>query len=206
MQHLLLDTGRSHGWGCRRDLYRHVAFEDLPDKERMSERRTRGQGDRLAPLHRYLDRQVGRPWNDVWSEICAHADRRSLRGFHLRNGHVQHEVDPRDMRDVGRGWYGYYIDDRRLLRKYARRKRRQPKADTTRLPINSISSYEKHAGCWFYVERGSVEKIVRAWRETTEDEQMAWRVETRRLDDVVVTKRQLGRRELRRLGLRNHPG
>jgi hypothetical protein len=29
------------------------------------------------PLYRFLRKNVGRPWNDVFSEVCAHADRRS---------------------------------------------------------------------------------------------------------------------------------
>src|SRR5437764_249850 len=43
--------------------------------------------DLLSPLRRYLHKQVGRPWNDVYSDLSQHLDRRSLTGIHIW-GHV----------------------------------------------------------------------------------------------------------------------
>ena len=40
--------------------------------------------ENLAPLKRYLERQVGRPWSDVYSEICAVIDTRSTVKQHVR--------------------------------------------------------------------------------------------------------------------------
>ena len=40
-------------------------------------------GEHLGPLYRYLDRQVHRPWNKVYSELCAGLDRRSVVQNHL---------------------------------------------------------------------------------------------------------------------------
>ena len=34
---------------------------------------------------RWLDKQVGRPWNDIWAEICSRFDSRSYRGREIRN-------------------------------------------------------------------------------------------------------------------------
>jgi hypothetical protein len=39
--------------------------------------------DHLSPLRRYLRAQVGRPWNQVYSEICAATDRRSAVQRHV---------------------------------------------------------------------------------------------------------------------------
>lgn len=39
---------------------------------------------RIGALERYLTRQVGRPWDVVYSEICAIADLRSTVQWHLR--------------------------------------------------------------------------------------------------------------------------
>jgi len=39
--------------------------------------------DHLSPLRRYLRSQVGRPWNKVYSEICACIDRRSAVQRHM---------------------------------------------------------------------------------------------------------------------------
>ena len=40
-------------------------------------------GEHLGPLYRYLDRQVHRPWDKVYSELCAGLDRRSVVQNHL---------------------------------------------------------------------------------------------------------------------------
>ena len=41
--------------------------------------------DRLEPLRRYLKTQVGRPWDKVWSEICAYLHPRSTMHQHVRD-------------------------------------------------------------------------------------------------------------------------
>lgn len=44
--------------------------ERLPNKEPMWFRgQTKCLNENLAPLRRFLQRRVGRPWNDVWSEL-----------------------------------------------------------------------------------------------------------------------------------------
>lgn len=48
--------------------------------------------DLLEPLRRYLRKQVGRPWDKVWSEITHSLDSRSLTGQHIFD-HIQSEVD-----------------------------------------------------------------------------------------------------------------
>ena len=48
--------------------------------------------DHLAPLKRLLRKNVGRPWDKVYSEICEFADRRSVQGFHLLD-HVDYFVE-----------------------------------------------------------------------------------------------------------------
>lgn len=47
-------------------------LEAAPLKEGMKYRgRTRDLNENLAPLRRFLERRVGRPWDAVWSEIRA---------------------------------------------------------------------------------------------------------------------------------------
>ena len=45
--------------------------------------------ENLSPLRRYLAKQVGRPWNDVYSEICSFLDTGSTVKQHVR----QHLTD-----------------------------------------------------------------------------------------------------------------
>ena len=43
----------------------------------------KGFGEHLGPLYRYLRQQVDRPWDKVWSELCAGLDRRNVVQAHL---------------------------------------------------------------------------------------------------------------------------
>jgi len=49
---------------------------------------TKPLNEHLSPLNRYLDRQVGRPWDKVFAEICAHVRRDSAVQDHVRD-HVE---------------------------------------------------------------------------------------------------------------------
>ena len=48
--------------------------------------------DLLGPLRRYLRKQVGRPWDKIWSEITRNLDSRSLSGQHIFD-HIGWEVE-----------------------------------------------------------------------------------------------------------------
>jgi hypothetical protein len=53
--------------------------------------RSKYLNEHLGPLRRYLDKQVGRPWDKVFSEICAHINRNSAVQDHVRD-HVEDYV------------------------------------------------------------------------------------------------------------------
>jgi len=44
---------------------------------------TKSFNEYLAPLRRYILKQVGRPWDDVYSEICQHLNRNSTTHDHI---------------------------------------------------------------------------------------------------------------------------
>lgn len=79
--------------------------------------------DKLAPLRRWLERQVGRLWDDVWSDVCHRADAHSVRGNHFRD-HVRSYVLRRGY-DYSLSRYGVteglYVDRSGILRKRSRR-------------------------------------------------------------------------------------
>jgi hypothetical protein len=52
---------------------------------------TKFLNEHLGPLNRYLNSQVGRPWDQVFSEICAHVRRDSAVQDHVRD-HVEDYV------------------------------------------------------------------------------------------------------------------
>ena len=86
------DGGKSvpvKGW------YKNAGLDDLPAKEGM--RRPYGFGrkelnENIEPLRRYLRRQVGRPWNDVYSDISQHLRPTNAVQQHVRD-HVGWEVE-----------------------------------------------------------------------------------------------------------------
>ncbi len=104
--------------------------ESLPFHESMTGRYGYGrksQTDLLGPLRKWARKQVGRPWDDVFSEVCAAVDNRTIAGHHLRSegtntGHLFDRIDapglPRGGHFAGRwGQRGdYYVDDAGILR------------------------------------------------------------------------------------------
>jgi hypothetical protein len=69
----------------------------------------RSLNENLAPLRRYLHAQIGRPWNKVFSEICAVIDRRNTVQQHIHQ-HIRDfiaiDVDVREGRlvDLAARW------------------------------------------------------------------------------------------------------
>src|SRR5262252_8519504 len=92
---------RGHGnpskkWGRRLQKSEYEAEDHGPDRAPIARHHQYGWNakefsDLLGPLRRYLRKQVGRPWNKVWSEITRNLDSRSLSGQHVFD-HIHWEV------------------------------------------------------------------------------------------------------------------
>ena len=65
--------------------------------------RTKYLNENLAPLKRYLFKQRGRKWDDVFSEICQHLDTGSTVKMHVRE-HIDDFIE-RDIRIDAQGDY-----------------------------------------------------------------------------------------------------
>jgi len=48
-------------------------------------------GDRFSQTERFMASRAGRPWNDVYSELCRRYDRRTLKGWHFLR-HVERDI------------------------------------------------------------------------------------------------------------------
>jgi hypothetical protein len=73
---------------------RRYGEEGPPSKEGISKcwlGQRKFLNEHLGPLRRYLDQQVGRPWDKVFSEICQHINRGSAVQDHVRD-HVDRYV------------------------------------------------------------------------------------------------------------------
>jgi len=171
--------------------------------EPMSRNRgTKGLTDQRSPIVRYLDRACGRPWDDVWSEICAVSDARTVIGRHLRTHILEYILRKPRPGVEGMAWHDYYVDAEGILRATGSGPcvlghREPPPAGVPTRDAGDGGRHEQHGGIWYYVR----DAVVRARPAPHAPDQT--------LPETVVAaiKRQLDSRSLRRLGLRNErPG
>jgi hypothetical protein len=106
MSRVIVERPRLGGGRTRKG--RAGALDDLPKQEGMRRPHLRSGdpkmlNENLAPLRRYLERQVGRPWNKVYSEIARHLRVDSTVQQHVR-GHLSDFVAVNPRRLSGR-WY-----------------------------------------------------------------------------------------------------
>ena len=68
-----------------RDGRMHRASEDVPTKIGMKQgyQSRKWLNENLSPLKRFLESQVNRPWDKVYSELCANIDRRNTVQEHI---------------------------------------------------------------------------------------------------------------------------
>jgi hypothetical protein len=171
MKDLLVNTGRSGDYAkSRRARFKHADPELLP--RRISQATfgwyARSQGDRLAPLRRFLEVNCGRPWADIYSEICAVSDARTIRGYHLRE-HV-HQYVRQYEHDLGqRAWGSFFVGADGILHQESRltnaeraarwknslqwdpkeKKWKLPKPPNPKVTDNADRWWEKIEGYWY---------------------------------------------------------
>ena len=80
-------------WGSRHATRSKLRYDKVPGRKHATGRRmvlesegwTKCLNENLAPLKRYLLKQVGRPWDKVYSEISEHLDTGSTVKQHVRD-------------------------------------------------------------------------------------------------------------------------
>jgi hypothetical protein len=157
---------------------------------------TKELSDYLSPLYRWMRKQVGRPWGEVWHEICQITGTGVI-GLHLRS-HV-FDLLPRNpaydfstelrvengilIRDPQykpyiKGWYGPGPEKR----------------DDIKF-LSPTTQFQRFEGIWYFIE---VREL------TKEEEALSWNLTGRYGRSVLlVSKRQLGKKELKKNGLKN---
>jgi hypothetical protein len=79
-------AGSRPGKGYRKRARKELDSGDAPTREGMKRRyghNTRFFNEHLAPLRRFLQSNVGRPWDKVYAEICEHVDRGNVVQKHI---------------------------------------------------------------------------------------------------------------------------
>jgi hypothetical protein len=94
--------------------------------------RSKNLNENLRPLFQFLEKSVGRRWDDVYSEICANINPNKAIDYHVLQ-HVGWHVDLHNREEK---WYSrggnLYVDDDGILRKSARRPRYEAPKSYTR--------------------------------------------------------------------------
>jgi hypothetical protein len=196
-------------------------LEDLRKHEGMRrpwlKGRAKGLNENLAPLRRYLQSNVGRPWDKVYSEVCQRINRDSAVQLHVWQ-HLMQDVcrDPHVVRGEvhgGRGifrFFRFFVDPcTGLLRENKIRgwPWRNEKVVKDK-PLDRIKIDETHecrllAGIWYELELSPLPEGVsaydlvlrKAWPHDGAD--VFVKFYGRRV--YAVRKRQLNTREIRRM-------
>lgn len=197
MKDIIVDVRGYHdSWG-EQDLKYDGDYEDAPKKERMRTISTRRSGLRDAPLRRYLGKQVGRHWNQIWSEICEEADIRTSLGRRLRHQIayyvetdlelVDGQLEAKTKWGMGYYYFGLYVHpETGILEEKKYEEHIWEKKPLTKFRRDN-KAYEIVDGFWYEV-----------WYESRMS--MSFSV---RMEEYVFKKRQLSANELRDLGIKN---
>lgn len=134
--------------------------------------------DLLGPLTRFLQKNIGQPWDKVYSEVCATLDRREVTGHHLIS-HLKDEVETNCFMGLnGKVCYlrwngqhqeaeGFYVHPQTGLlchtlppNKRELKRRKLLAEEVTWLNINDESGYRKHKGIWYFVR---LKRVFAGW-------------------------------------------
>lgn len=204
-------------------------YDDLPKRVSGSRNKhvrssstfeTKYFSDLLGPLRRYLRKNVGRPWNKVYSELAQHLDKRKTTGIHIFD-HVKWEVEQNcflgEDGKVYRRRYrrtnlvsGLYVHPRTGLlcwsdtksdwqRSVAEKRAERKRQTEWRVPISGNQHYVNLKGIWYVAE---IERYNRSERPAEEDAKMTL-VDEGQTTWRVTNKRQCSRKELKAAGLTN---
>lgn len=227
MKQVLIERPRS-GWRLKHKRTNKPRASDWNGEDDYIERqaprlqKTKRFDDLLSPLRRYLRSQIGRPWDKIYSEICANLDQRSVTGIHVLQ-HLRWEVqvdcrlnaDGRPDYPAHRGggyhdFQGLYVHPRSGLLCYlagpSRRARRRVRLGNDR---NGADQYRdlgndefllKRNGIWYWAKMERIDS-TQPWPEQ----------HARRTVDLYIGRYffliqrtlQLSHKELRQHGLSN---
>ena len=208
MGRVIVERGRVGRWKlATRD--RVEPDEDSPTRESMRARLDGSayQGDHLAPLLRFLEKSVGRRWDDVYSEIRAVADHRTVKGNHLidhANDYVatwtEYATQPKWR------WFRFYADPAGILRAGARFRYRRPEPppEPDVIPVSRSVEIRRIKGVWYEVQLAPVTETTFGQRDVVTGRPVfLWKGAVHVAERLYATsKRQLGKKELRARGLR----
>lgn len=219
MFEVIIERPRIHHWRGEGKGRRRETVRQDPDQAPSKEPMRLGLGhkslnENLAPLRRFLQRRVGRLWNDVYAEICAELEPSStvqkhvldhLRDFvmtrtYLLDGAV-YGLDrfggPRAI-DERVGWrHQFYVcpsTGRLEAVAYKRRRRRGDNAEEVRA-LDPLRVLRREEGVWYLVRYAytRVSHPSLAWRAPVEP-QLRERLGDRLYEELCASREEEERR------------
>jgi hypothetical protein len=199
--------------------YRDEDGSTLAKLEPMRRERTKWLSENLNPLKRFIEKQVGRPWSKVYSEIRAHVrfentvqqhvlvhlDQMIARQVKIVDG-VVYELGHWKPWPLRRG--ALYVDPRTdIVRRVVVKKKQRRRVDPDRIIVHAFTHLRRIDGVWYRVELAKIpEDGLYKLRDAVLKRQLfevvsALRVEHGRAGVYAVSKRQLSKRELKKLGV-----
>ena len=169
MAKVIVERPRRGGGGARKG--RSLRFDQLPAHEGMRRQHARDPkelNENLAPLRRYLERQVGRPWNKIYAEIAERLRADNTVQQHVRD-HLSNFVAVKPRRTnkrfyPGRGeplWdQNLYVDPNDgllkrtdMLPEVKARRRSPPKKEkkSERVALSSQRELRRIEGLWYEI-------------------------------------------------------
>ncbi|NRA39138.1 MAG: hypothetical protein HRU15_13420 [Planctomycetes bacterium] len=142
-------------------------------------------GENLTPLKRYIDKQVGRPWAKVYSDICAHNSKAGAVGLHIFQHlywYIYSNVSKDEHKCIfakaggkDRAWrsdeiiFGsLYVDpEDGIIKRYRKNKcKEKPSPTLTKITIDDLHSIEQDGGIWyaFTWKACSQKEHIRKWQ------------------------------------------
>lgn len=165
-------------------------------------------------MRKYLKSQVGRLWNDIWSDIAAAHDVRNYSDLEFREaikGQVYFDViineDGMYDRKGGRlfAWRGikFYVDENGILKALPQDKRyRYQKPESKIVRLNGLEYYN-HDGIWYEVVTEPSKKYRSMWFGDYYHDVFGFRFGTAHRtynEDVIITKKkQCGKKIIKKI-------
>lgn len=133
-------------------------------------------GTDFGVMDRFLVANKGRPWNDVYSEICKQADLRSFNGHHFRSWLQYHVEQNCVLGDDGRVydhrgtpiclyWKTFYVHPETGILEYVPKSKYRPHENDPPPRVFELGGklYHKHDGLWYRVEMQEKESGRNGW-------------------------------------------
>ncbi|MDP2630467.1 MAG: hypothetical protein Q8P56_03605 [Candidatus Uhrbacteria bacterium] len=165
---------------------RRISHKEVPSRSRKS------QSDRLSPLFRFLEKSVGRRWNEVYSEIVWAVSRKTLRGHRLFQ-HLGYYVSGHILDSSG----PFFVDANGILRVEKKRTYRPANfGKVSKIVISDTLHLELREDFWFEVRfvKHPAGEFLYAWLDENGETHIKYR-EHELLEQVSC--KQMNHRQLR---------